>query len=253
MASISTTSYILDSRQRTAGGSLSVATYNLSALGSPVEAGTYEMLSFSSRNGVYNVDDSNDEIYFDEDAGAEEGPATLTHGYYSTPALLGTEIKTAMELAGSGTYTVVYTALTNTYNIAVAGGATTFNFNWGDNTTQPIANLLLGFDAVNTADVANVDSTQGIDLDPHTSLLLDITEDGLKNVTLVDGSEHSLIVPLNTPYAAELEGMKNVTFSQTVSFAAPMNNLTVTLRTEDGVLLPVLNAAPYQLIIRKLF
>lgn len=253
MASISTTSYILDSRDRAAGSTLNVAKFNFATLGSPVEPGTYEVLSFSSRNGVYNVDDSNDEIYFDEDAGAEEGPALIVHGYYTTPALLGAAVKVAMEAAGSGTYTIVYTALTNTFNIAVAAGATTFNFNWGDNLAQPMANLLLGFDKVNTADVANVDSTQGIDLDPHTSLLLDIAEDSLKNITLVDGSEHSLNIPLNTPYASEIDGMKNETFSQTVQFVSPMNELNVTLRTEDGVLLPVLNSAPYQLIIRKLF
>ena len=64
MASISTTSYVLDSRNRSAGSTLTDATFNFAALGSPVEAGTYEMLSFSSRNGVYNVDDSNDEIYY---------------------------------------------------------------------------------------------------------------------------------------------------------------------------------------------
>ena len=253
MATVSTTSYVIDSRKRNPGSTLTQAAYNFTALGSPVEAGTYEMLSFSSRNGVYNVDDSNDEIYFSEDAGAEEGPATLVHGYYTTPALLGAALKVAMEASGSGTYTIVYTALTNTFNIAVAGGATTFNFNWGDNVGQPMSNLLLGFDSVNTADLADVDSTQGIDLDPHTSLLIDITEDGLKNITLVDGTEHSLVVPLNAPYAEELEGMKNVTFSQTINISVPMNELNVTLRTEDGVLLPVLNASPYQLIIRKLF
>ena len=84
---IPTTSYVLDSRQRTAGSTLPVATFNLAALGSPVEAGTYEMLSFNSRNNVYNVDDTNDEIYFDE-AGPELGPVLIPHGYYTTPAAI---------------------------------------------------------------------------------------------------------------------------------------------------------------------
>ena len=49
MASISTTSYVLDSRKRVVGiGSIPVATYNLAALGSPIEVGTYELLSFNS-------------------------------------------------------------------------------------------------------------------------------------------------------------------------------------------------------------
>lgn len=253
MATISTTTYVLDSRQRSAGSTVPVAIYNLATLGSPVEAGTYEMLSFNSRNNVYNVDDSNEEIYFSEDGGAEEGPAILPHGYYASQADLAVAVELAMETAGSGTYTIVYTALTNTYNVAVSAGATTFNFNWGSNSGQPIANLLLGFSAVNTADVADVDSDIGVDLDPHSNIIIDIAEDGLKNITLIDGTEHSLIVPLDVPYNEEMDGLKNQTFSQTINFSAPFNQLNISLFTEDGVALPAINAAQYELIIRKLF
>ena len=48
MSSIPSTSYILDSRQKTGASTNSVAVYNLAALGSPVEAGTYEVLSFNT-------------------------------------------------------------------------------------------------------------------------------------------------------------------------------------------------------------
>ncbi len=250
MATISTTSYILDSRQRTGGSSVPVATYNLTALGSPVEAGTYEMLSFNSRNNVYNVDDSNDEIYFDEGA-AELGPVLLPHGYYTTEAALAAAAKIVMDVASGTTYTIAHNALTNLYTFTPAAG--TFAFNWGTNSAQPIANLLFGFDAVDGVLAATQVSTTGADLDPHSNLLVDITEDALKNVTLVDGTEHSLIVPLNVPYGSEMEAMKNETFNQTVQFVNDMNQLTVTLLTEDGVALPVLNAAQYELVIRRLF
>lgn len=253
MATISTTSYVLDSRQRAAGSTVQIASYNFSTLGSPVIAGTYEMMSFSSRNNVYNVDDSNDEIYYDEDAGGELGPVLIPHGYYLTEAALATAAKTTMEAGGAGTYTITFNALTNIFTFAVAGGAAAVQLTWGTNSTQPQANLLFGFSAVNTASAASVVGDVGADLDPHSNLLIDITEDALKNVTLVDGTEHSLIVPLNVPYNDEIDGLKNETFNQTVQFVNDMNILTVTLRTEDGVLLPLVNAAQYELILRRLF
>ncbi len=253
MATISTTSYVLDSNKRQAGSSVSNAIYNLAALGSPVEAGTYEMLSFSSRNNIFNVDAFNDEIYYKEDAGAELGPVLIPQGYYASEADLAAAVKVTMEAGGAGTYTVTYDALVNLFTVAVAGGASTVQLTWGANSTQPIANLLLGYSAIDTADAASLLGDQGADLDPHSNLLLDITEDGLKNVTLVDGSEHSLIVPLDAPYNEEINGMRNLTFPQSIQFVNPMNQLNVQLLTEDGNPVPTVNAAQYVLIIRRLF
>lgn len=247
---IPTTSYILDSRQRIGGSTLPVATFNLTALGSPVEPGTYEMLSFNSRNNVYNVDDSNDEIYFDEGA-AELGPVLIPHGYYTTQAALAAAAKIIMDAVSGTTYTITFDALTSLFTFTPAVG--TFAFNWGTNSTQPIANLLFGFDAVDGVLAATQVSTQGADLDPHSNLLIRITEDALQNVTLVNGTEFSLIIPLNVPYTSEMEALKSATFNQTVRFVSPMNQLTVSLFTEDGVALPVINAAQYELIIRRVF
>ncbi len=253
MASVANTIYILDSRQKSAGSTVASAVYNLAALGSPVEAGTYEMISFNSRNNVYNVDAGNNEIYFSENAGGELGPAVLPSGYYANEADFAAAVKVAMEIAGAGTYTITYSALTNLYTIAVAGAVATFNFNWDTNSAQPIANLLLGFNAVNTADLASVVSTRGVDLDPHSQLLINVVEEGLKNVTLVSGLEFSLMVPLDVPYAAELDALKQQTFDQTIQFASSMNQLTLNLFTEDGVTLPEVQAAQYECVIRKLF
>jgi len=253
MATISTTSYVLDSRQKTAASTVPEAIYNLALSGSPIQAGTYEMLSFNSRNNVYNVSDSNDEIYYKEDAGAELGPVLIPHGYYASPADLSAAVKVTMEAGGAGTYTVSHNVLTNIYTVAVAGAITNVQLTWGANSAQPIANLLLGFLAVDTADAPSVVGTVGADLDPHSNLLIDIEEDALKNVTLVDGTEFSLIVPLNAPYGEEINGMKAETFNQTVQFAANFNQLNVNLFTEDGVVLPAVNAAQYELIIRRVF
>ncbi len=250
MASISTTSYVLDSRQRTTASTVPVATYNLAALGSPVEVGTYEMSSFNSKNNVYNVDDTNDEVYFDEGA-AELGPVLIPHGYYTTEAALAAAVKIVMDIASATTYTIAYTALTNTFLFTPAAG--TFGFNWGTNVAQPIANVQLGFTPDDSVIAATQTSNVGVDLDPHDNLLIRITEDGLQNVTLVDGTEYSLIVPLNAGYNEEIDGLKMQTFDQTIQFASPMNQLNVSLFLQDGTVLPAINASSYTLILRRLF
>ena len=255
MASISTTSYVLDSRKRAVGSTVPIAIFDLAALGSPIEVGTYEMLSFNSRNNVYNVDDSNDEIYYiEEGTSGELGPVTIVHGYYVDETALIVAVEAALNGgSGTGVYTVTYNSLTNIFTVTVAT-ATDFTFTWGTNIAQPIANLLLGFTAVDSASSLIAQTGDiGADLDPHSNLLIDITEDALKNVTLVDGTEHSLIVPLDAAYNEEIDGMKNQTFNQTVQFLSPFNQLNIQLSTEDGVALPEVNAAQYELIIRKLF
>lgn len=254
MATLPNTSYVLDSRQKTLGTNNSVAGYNLALGGSPVEVGTYEMLSFNSRNNVYNVDDGNDEIYYDEESGGELGPVLIAHGYYVDEAALIVAVEAALNGgSGTGVYTVTYVALTNLFTVTVAT-ASDFIFTWGTNASQPIANRLLGYSPVDSS-VSAVAQTGdvGADLDPHSNLLITIDEESLRNVTLVDGSEYSLIVPLDAPYNEAIDGLKAETFNQTVRFESPMNQLTVRLFTEDGVVLPVLNSAPYVLVIRKVF
>ena len=251
MASLANTIYVLDSRQKSAGSTVSNAVYNLAALGSPVEAGTYEMLAFNSRNNVFNVTTGqNDEIYFDEGA-AELGPVVIPPGYYASEADLAAAVKIVMDAASGTTYTIVYNALVNAYTFTPAAG--TFAFNWLTNAAQPQANLLLGFNEVDGVLAATQTSTRGVDLDPHSQLLIRVTQDGLKNVTLVDGTEYSLIVPLDVPYGAELDALKQQTFDQTIQFINSMNQLDVLLFTEDGNALSEAQAAQYELVIRRLF
>ena len=158
-----------------------------------------------------------------------------------------------MDAVSGGSYALVFDVLTNLYTITLTGGPGTFKFNWGTNVTQPIANLLLGFTDIDGSLLAAQVSDRGIDLDPHSNLLIQITQDGLKNVTLVNGQEFSIIIPLTSAYGEKFDGLKAQTFNQTVNFASSMNQLNVSLFTEDGVILPNLNAAQYELILRRVF
>ncbi len=69
-----------------------------------------------------NVISSNNKIDFKEDGGGEL-TASIVIALYTTATLL-TAIKTALEAAGAGTYTVTYSTVTSKLTIAVAGAVT---------------------------------------------------------------------------------------------------------------------------------
>jgi len=127
---------------------------------------------------------SNDKIDFKEDGGGEL-TATLTAGNFpmgASSAVVGSlceEIKTRLEAAGTGTYTVTYDFSTKKVTIAVAGAIAAVQIVWltGTNTATSAATLL-GFTVADTASAASVtsDSTTGQfafqhTITPGTSLL----------------------------------------------------------------------------------
>lgn len=243
MASIPNTSYILDSRSKSSGTN-SVAQYNMIAAGT-VPAGTYELLSFSSVNQLYNVDSSNQNIWWDE--GAADLTAVLTAGNY-TAATLATEIKVVMDPVSASTFTVVHDAAAGLFTITIAAG--TYRFKFATNTTNT-ASSVMGYSGDGVLAAAQV-SDRVINLSLHSKLLVLVNEDGTRNVTTLDGSEFSFYVPLKQGYQDDIDVTKTDIFAQTISLPSS-NILNVSLFTEDGVAVPVLNAPDYLLVIRRVF
>lgn len=239
------TIYVLESADRTSG-TVDAAVYNMIPAGG-VEIGTYELLNYHSVNQTYNVETGvNDAIYFDEGAG-ELGPVAIVPGNYDA-ATLAAAIVVAMDSVSGSTYGVVYDAAAGKYTITIT--ATTFSFNWATVATNK-ANTLMGFSATDTGLAAFHTSDNLVNLSLHTSMLIDIQEDALKNVTLLDGTEYSLMVPINEAFQSDIDSMRNTTYAQTIRFASSFNQLNVALFTEDGSV-PV-NSVDYVLSVRKLF
>lgn len=247
--------YVLDSRLRNSGGSINNATYNMIPAGG-LQNGTYEMLSYHSQNQLYNVETGvNDLIVWDE-AGQANISVVIPPGYYSA-ATLATAIDLAMttESASTGdtnTYVTTYNAVTGKYS-TTDGGGSDWGFDWlSQVATTNLANELMGYSSVDTLPVAKTHvSDQQVTLTLHSMLIIDIAEDSQQNVTLLDGAEHSLIVPLNQDYQSEIDSLRQQVFSQQVVFSAVFNSINVQLFTEDGVV-PV-NSTEYELTLRRLF
>lgn len=125
---------------------------------------------------AFVVSASNNKIDFKEDGGGEL-TATLANASYAmgtSSGQVGTlcaEIKSALEVAGAGTYTVTYSYTTRKVTIAVSGGVTNVQILWltGTNTATS-AKTLLGFSNANTANSPSVtsDSTTSYPVFSHS-------------------------------------------------------------------------------------
>lgn len=248
MATTSNTIFILNSVDRNGGGSVQSATYNMVTAGT-IGPGTFELMSYHQMNQLYNVElGVNDTIYFDEGAGEFVG--VMSPGYYDVTALL-VEIDSAMDAVGANTYNTTYNTVTGKFNINNGGGVT-FKLRFNLNLANPIADKLLGYDSA----VVQVLATDQLgdfpaDLTLHDQILINIDQDSQQAVTLNNGNEYSLIIPINGAYQEDIDSMKQETFNQTVVFSTNLNSLDVQLLTEDGVAL--VNTPDYELVLRKLF
>lgn len=242
--SIPSVVYVLDSKEKSSGTN-QTATYNMVPMGG-LETGTYQVLSYHSTNQVYNVEANvNDQLWWDEGAG--DLNAQLTPGYYSAAELL-VELKAVLDPVSGSTFTVTYNAISGKITFVIAAG--TFRFKYLTNLTDP-ARRLIGMDAVDGVLAASQISNIPIDLTLHSSILLLVDVDGSRNITIHDGSEFSLLFPLNCSYQSELDSLKQQVFSQTITIASSVNNIVVSQFTDDGVAL--VNTPDYELIIQKLF
>jgi len=105
------------------------------------------------------IDATNNKIDFTEDGGAEL-TATLSSSTYilgassATSGTLCAEIKTALEAAGAGTYTVSYSRTTKKMTIEVSTGASAFVLKWNTG-TNTLVNAAITLGWVRTADTVS--------------------------------------------------------------------------------------------------
>lgn len=249
MTTVDSEIVVLDSRERSSGASAQTLTMDMIPSGGV--QGTYEIMGYQSVNQVYSVEAGvNDSIYFDETGGLGNLTGTILPGNYATPALLFAAAKAAMELVGAETYTFAQDVATGL--LTVSPGANLLGWEWGTNVASgDLANLLLGLLPVDVAGAASIEGTLIPDLRSHTHILLTIAEDNNHFVTIQDGSEFSLMVPLTVDFGDPIESVKQVTFQQTVRFINNISTLSISEFTEDGVAL--VNAPEYVLSLRRLF
>lgn len=235
---------VLDSNLRDSG-TVQSATYKLIDVGGVV--GTYEVLDYSSVNHIYNVElGVNDTVYWDDNTGGGPFSGVIPPGNYNQ-STLNAAVKVFMDAAAAPNYTFVINA--NTGIVQVTSTAL-FNWEFGTSTTASAA-ILLGLNAVDTGQAGVLVGDFIPNLQTHTHIVIDIPEDGTKHVNLLDGTEHSCVVPLAEDFGDGLLARKLVNYQQTVFFASNLSFINVVQKTEDG--LALVNGPRYVLILRKIF
>ena len=244
MSAIQSDVIVLDSKQRSSG-TVQQAVYNLFNMNGL--KGTYNVIDFQSVNNTYNViAGQNDTVYWTEPGALN---ITIPPGNY-TVATLNTAINTLMDAASASTFTPVVNADNGLVTWTIAAG--TFAFAWGTNAAlNNLANLLMGFAEVDGVAAAGQTSTQVPNLQLHTHLLLNILEDGRKDVTISTGAENSFMVPLPA-FGAQIDFQEASSYDLLTSFG-PTNITTINVHmfTEDGVAAVLPNE--YVMVLQKLF
>ena len=245
MSTIQSDIILLDSRLKSSGTN-QAAQYNLIATGG-IGSGTYELMGYQSSNQIFNVEAGvNDTIYWAEPGNLN---ATVPPGSY-TVVTFNAAAKIVMDAASGSTFTFTVAADTGRTTVAIAAG--TFNWEWATNIAlADLANSLLGHSAVDTGAAASIVGDEIPDLRSHTHILVTIAEEGSRNVTLVDGSEFSLLIPIVSAFGEDVEMRKQQDYQQSINFVSNVTTLNVSQFTEDGTAL--VNQPDYVLALRKLF
>ena len=189
-------------------------------------SGTWKLLYFSFTNNIFNVNDTNNKIYFTEVS--TERTATLTNGYYDVNELK-TEIQTAINNVASATFTVSVDTKTNKYTFT-NGSTTNFYFTFGTNTTNS-ARKLLGFNANDGTTNTSQTSNKPVDLNTYPNIFVKIQEDDNTDILGLSFFTSSLVVNGTGSFSDIVRYNNNDNFDQYVRFHK--NTKTITLKIHD--------------------
>lgn len=154
--------------------------------------GTFTVKRFIMTNSLYNVNNDNNTIYFDESATLRT--AILTNGVYSASEL-ESEIKTAMDAVAA---VIVFTVTYNPNLLKYVWSATgNFAFAFSTNTLNS-ARELLGMNSIDVSPEANSEiSDNVIDLAPYKIIYL-YFPDASNFVKLSNGNTNSIYISVNS-------------------------------------------------------
>lgn len=133
-----------------------------------------ELLSFSLPLTQYNIDSTNNQVYFT--VGGTDYTATITPSSY-TICTLTAELKRIMDLESSESFDVWYDSGLFRLVFTISSAAS-FSFTWGTNTSNTAATIL-GFFNSNSSTGVTITSTNAINLSLPLYFYVDIPQIGI--------------------------------------------------------------------------
>lgn len=139
-------------------------------------SGKWKLINFSFTNNIFNVNDNNNKIYFNENG--VDLTATLSNGYYDAGSALTSNISTALNNVATGTITVDFDDTTNKYTIT---NTLNFYFKFGSSTKNS-ARKLLGMTASDGTNSTTQTSNNPIDVNTYKNIFINISQNDDKDI-----------------------------------------------------------------------
>lgn len=188
----------------------SKATNNIFKLDKPIE-GVYQLVSFVATNNIFNVNDYNNKVYWNENG--TDFTTTLTNGYYNSSDFI-THLDTQMTVSGSGSIGVTFNE--NTRKLTITD-TLNFYFTFGTNTTNS-ARKLLGFSATNGSSAGSQTSDICADLNTNKNVFISFQQDNNKFIHGIDFFDCSCIINGTGDFGEVIRYVNEDNFNQYVKF-----------------------------------
>ena len=192
-----------------------------------IDAGVYKLHHALFFNSFYNINETNNKIYFSESAGPVL-TATLQNGYYDS-STIAANIDTQMQAVAVNTYTVTLSTTTNKLTITPNTGTLKF---WFGTYTDNSAKNVLGFIG-DTASSSSLTSDNPINLTDTLSLNVRLEGHGIQNYLQDNSSNfYSFSIPVSSN-SKELV-LYEPLHPQFVKLENPLSDIRVRVLNEDG-------------------
>lgn len=192
-----------------------------------LKAGTYRLVYCLVPNTFYTVNDTNNQMSFNE--GASDIAITLPNGFYDGSAF-PVMLKTVMDNAGTQIYTVTLSPVSNKITIE-AVGAFQLLFSGNDSTSAGGgAQTLIGFSSTDTAMAVSHTAPNMVNLSPvHT---INISIEDISTVSQRNLQGTSFIIPIPAGSLNYINYISGDNFEQVVTFHSSKRIISVVFRDD---------------------
>ena len=205
-------------------------------------SGIYKLVSFVSTNNIYNINQFNNKIYWNENG--TDRTTTLTEGYYNSSDFT-THLSTQLNSDASGTITVTFNNNTRKFTIT---DTVNFHFTFGTNTSNN-GRKLLGFNASDGTAATSQVSTNSIDLNTCKNIFITISQDDERKIEGIDFFNASLVINGTADFGETLRYIDDDNFHQQVKFK---KTKTLELQIHDSNNNNIDLNSEYQIILQKI-
>ena len=217
----------------------SQASNNTYTLDQPI-TGKYRLLGFNCTNNIFNVNDTNNKIYINENSVNLIG--NLTNGYYDASDFI-TMCSSVLNGVCSGTISISRNS--NTNKLTIDNDGFSFYFSFGTNTTNS-ARKLLGFDETDGTNSTAQTSNIPIDLNTCKSFFINISDNDDKDIQGINFFNTSFFIQGTGGFGEILRYIVRDNFEQIIKFSRgikkieiefhDLNNNSVDLNSEYEIL-----------------